>query len=59
VGCVNHDILIEKLKHYGVNETAIDWIKSYLHNRRQRVGINVNNVQNYSYTWEIVKQGVP
>ena len=52
--CVNHDILIEKLKYYGVNETGIDWIKSYLHNRKQRVDINVNNVQNYSSTWEIV-----
>ena len=56
---VNHDILIEKLNYYGVNETSIDWIKSCLHNRRQRVDINVNNVQNYSSPWEIVKQGVP
>jgi len=39
--CVNHYILIEKLKYYGVNETGIDWIKSYLHNRRQRIDINV------------------
>jgi len=53
--CMNHDILIEKLKYYGVNETGIDWIKSYLHNRKQKVDINVNNVQNYSSTWEIVK----
>ena len=37
VGCVNHDILIEKLKYYAVNETGIDWIKSYLHNRRQKL----------------------
>jgi hypothetical protein len=41
--CVNHDILIEKLKCYGVNETGIDWIKSCLHNRKQKVNINVNN----------------
>ena len=32
--CVYHDIFIEKLKHCGVNETGIDWIKPYLHNRR-------------------------
>ena len=44
--CVNHGILIQKLKYYGVNETGIDWIKSYLHNRRQRVDMSVNNVQN-------------
>ena len=52
--CVNHDILIEKLK-YGVNETGIDWIKSCLHNRKQKVDISVNNIQNCSSTWEIVK----
>jgi hypothetical protein len=57
--CVNHDILIEKLKYYEVNETDIKWIKSSLPNRRQRVDINVNNIQNYSSTWEIVKQEVP
>ena len=57
--CVNHDILIETLKYYGVNETCIDWIKSCLYHRRQRVDINVNNVQNYSSTWEILKRGVP
>ena len=57
--CVNHDILIEKIKYYGVNGTGIDWIKSCFHNRRQRVDIKVNNVQNYSSTWEIVKWGVP
>jgi hypothetical protein len=56
--CVNRDILIEKLKYYGVNETGIDWIKSCLHNRRQRVDININNVQNFSCTWKIVKQAV-
>jgi hypothetical protein len=33
--------------------------KSYLHNRRQRVDINVNNVQIYSSTWEIIKRGIP
>jgi len=53
--CVNHDILIEKLKYCGVNETGIDWIKYYLHNRKQRVDININNFLNYSSTMEIVK----
>ena len=35
--CLNHDILIEKLKHCGVNETGMYWVKSYLHNRKQKV----------------------
>jgi hypothetical protein len=57
--CVNHDILIEKLKYYEVNEIGINWILSYLHNRKQRVDINVNNTFHYYSTWEIVKRGVP
>jgi hypothetical protein len=59
IDCVNLDILIEKLKYYGVNETGIGWIKYHLHNRRQSVDINVKNVQNYSSTWEIFKREVP
>jgi uncharacterized protein YutD len=55
---VNHDMLIEKLKYYGVNEAGNDWFKSCLHNRRQRVDINVSNVQNYSCIWEIFKREV-
>jgi len=52
---VNLNTLIEKLKYYGVNKTCIGWIKSYLHNRKQIVDINVNNVQNYSCAWELVE----
>jgi hypothetical protein len=52
-------ITIEKLKYYGVNKTGIYWIESYLHNRKQRVDINVNNDQNYSSTWEIVNRRLP
>ena len=54
--CVNRDILIEKLQYYRVSETGIDWTKSYLHNIKQTVDININNIQNYSSTWEIVNE---
>jgi retron-type reverse transcriptase len=36
---VNHDILIDKLDHYGVRGTANDWFSSYLKNRSQFVSI--------------------
>ena len=28
--CVNHDILIEKLKYYGLRNTELQWFSSYL-----------------------------
>ena len=36
---VSHDNLINKLKIYGFNEDAINWMESYLHNRKQIVSI--------------------
>ena len=33
--CVNHDILITKLKLYGCTENTLCWFKSCLTNRRQ------------------------
>jgi hypothetical protein len=56
---VNHDILLEKLKFYGVTGTANNLIKSYLTNRYQRVKIKNNHLLNHYSEWDNVKQGVP
>ena len=37
---VNHDLLISKLKSYGINGNALKWFHSYLSNRSQAVNIN-------------------
>jgi len=35
--CVSHAPLILNLEFYGVKGSILNWFKSYLHNRRQRV----------------------
>ena len=37
---VNHEILLKKLNFYGIRGTALDWLESYLTNRKQTVKIN-------------------
>ena len=51
---VNHQILLNKLKHYGVRGTALDWFKSYLSNRCQYVSVNGHNSSHCNVT-----SGVP
>ena len=34
---IDHNILLKKLRTYGIRGTALDWFKSYLFNRRQFV----------------------
>ena len=36
---VSHKILIEKLKHYGIDGLALDWFKSFLSDRMQQTKI--------------------
>ena len=37
---VNHNILLNKLSHYGIRGTMNEWLKSYLQGRKQIVSIN-------------------
>ncbi len=52
--CVNHDILLNKLKYYGVRGHALDWFSSYLSSRSQVT--YVNGTPSYSAK---VRMGVP
>ena len=37
---LNHAILMDKLKYYGLNETSLNWFRSYLHDRQQYTEYN-------------------
>ena len=40
IDCVDHNILLYKLKRYGIHETAMQWINSYLSDREHFVSWN-------------------
>ena len=52
--CVQHPMLIKKLRDMGLSETVINWVTSYLSNRKQRVYAN-NTYSDY----QSITQGVP
>jgi hypothetical protein len=55
--CINHAILLEKIKYYCVLGKFYNLIKSYLNGRYQKVILGHNN--NTESTWKEVNQGVP
>ena len=47
---VNHEILLHKLKLYGINGTCLEWFKSYLSNQSQFTVYDVyNNIKKSVY----------
>lgn len=52
--CINHDLLLQKLLHYGIRGVAHDLIKSYLNHRSQYVEVN-----GISSQLKPIKLGVP
>jgi hypothetical protein len=58
--CVNHKILLSKLHFYGIQGTTIDWVRSYLTNRKQKVEIkSPKSTHKLVSDWGILKHGVP
>ena len=51
---VNHDILIQKLEHYGLRDISLNWFRSYLKDRSQYVYCN-----NLSSKTKNITCGVP
>ena len=51
---VNHNILLDKLGHYGVREIENNWFKTYLTNKKQHVTVSGQISDN-----ALIKFGVP
>ena len=51
---VNHDIMLQKLSHYGIRGTALNWFGSYLSDRKQFVTYN-----DVSSPTKVISCGVP
>ena len=49
----NHKLIIAKLKHFGFHNDALDWVISYLSNRKQKVRTDTDS------QWEFIQNGVP
>lgn len=57
--CVNHALLLQKLELCGVRGLVLDWFKSYLFSKEQRVCLKLANACSYSSSWRTAKCGVP
>jgi exonuclease III len=57
--CVNHRILLEKLRFYGIHGKFFALIESYLTNRYQKVTLNSNTNMMSSSNWVKLRCGVP
>jgi len=57
--CVNHDLLLKKIKFYGIRGNSWNWLQSYLVDRKQRVIYTDSQNVTYPSSWETVHSGVP
>jgi hypothetical protein len=54
--CVDHSILLNKLKFYGIKGIALKLITSYLEGRYQKVSLDKST---HSSNWGLIRFGVP
>ncbi|XP_046675445.1 uncharacterized protein LOC124364198 [Homalodisca vitripennis] len=54
--CVNHSLLVSKLKFYGILGKPLEWFQSFLTDRKQRILLNNNgiNIHHHGQTYVVV-----
>jgi len=57
--CVDHALLLRKLKFYGIVGNSSKWLSSYLQNRKQKVVCTDGAGKTHSSTFQVIKRGVP
>jgi hypothetical protein len=58
--CVNHGILLSKLEFYGIKDSFLKLIKSYLQDRYQKVKLSTQNYYTLtSKDWRKISHGIP
>ena len=56
---VSHEVLVSRLEHYGVTGIILNWFRSYLNDRRQRVYLEYSATHYFQSDWESIKCGFP
>lgn len=56
--CIDHNIMVQKLKNYGILESELEWFKTYLFKRKQKTEISRESIK-YGSEFKIIKSGVP
>ena len=59
VDCINYEILLVKMKFYGISGIANKLMRSYLENRYERISMKDSKPNKLSSKWVRVKHGVP
>ena len=55
---INLSIFLKKLAHYGIRGVALDWLSSYLSERKQYVSVNGRSSEKLEITCEVPQSSV-
>jgi len=56
---VSDEVLFSKLEIHRVTGIVLNWFRSYLHDRRQRVTLDCTATRCFQSDWESIKREVP